>query len=57
MSEPSAASVQQIINYNVMLRKMDFFKSAKSHLFFGGNGCGDYFCYNIDNENPQIAVS
>ena len=56
MSEPSAASVQQIINYNVMLRKMDFFKSAKSHLFFGGNGCGDYFCYNIDNENPQIAV-
>lgn len=36
------------------------YEDIDRHIFFGGNGCGDYYCYNIMNdgsaENGRICV-
>jgi hypothetical protein len=40
-------SVEQIIETNMALRAMDVFMPLDCLLFFAGNGCGDYYGYQI----------
>jgi len=43
-------STEQIIETNIEVRKMDFYMPLDCLLFFGGNGCGDYYGYPITRE-------
>jgi len=43
-------SVDQIITYNTDLRKLSFYMPLDCLLFFAGNGCGDYYGYQIRKE-------
>jgi hypothetical protein len=40
-------STEQIMETNLSLREQDCFMPLDCLLFFGGNGCGDYFGYPI----------
>ncbi len=40
-------STEQIIKTNLSVRKLDCFMPLDCLLFFGGNGCGDYYGYPI----------
>lgn len=44
-------STEQIIEINLSVRKLDCFMSLDCLLFFGGNGCGDYYGYPITREH------
>ena len=40
-------STEQITEINLSVRKLDCFMPLNCLLFFGGNGCGDYYGYPI----------
>jgi hypothetical protein len=44
-------SIKQIIEINLSIREFDCFMPLDCILFFGGNGCGDYFGYPITSQN------
>jgi hypothetical protein len=44
-------SAKQITETNLELRKLGCFMPLDCLLFFGGNGCGDYFGYPITRED------
>lgn len=44
-------SAEQILEINLMLRTFDFCMPLDCFLFFGGNGCGDYYGYPITRED------
>lgn len=43
-------STEQIIETNLSLRKLDYYMPLDCLLFFGGNGCGDYYGFPITDE-------
>lgn len=40
-------STEQIIEINLSVRSLDFYMPLDCLLFFGGNGCGDYYGFPI----------
>lgn len=44
-------STEQIIETNLAVRKLGCFMPLDCLLFFGGNGCGDYYGYPITHED------
>lgn len=44
-------STEQIIETNLTVRNLDCFMPLDCLLFFGGNGCGDYYGYPITHED------
>ncbi len=44
-------STEQIINTNIEVRELGCFMPLDCLLFFGGNGCGDYFGYPITKDD------
>jgi len=44
-------STDQIIEINLMVRTQDFYMPLDCLLFFGRNGCGDYYGYPITRED------
>jgi hypothetical protein len=44
-------STKQIIETNLQVRELGFYMPLDCLLFFGGNGCGDYFGYPITRED------
>ena len=44
-------STEQIIKTNLSVRKLDCFMPLDCLLFFGGNGCGDYYGYPITSHD------
>lgn len=46
-------SAEKIVEYNKMTREIlgEDYEGLDKILFFGGNGCGDYYSYLIDGKN------
>jgi hypothetical protein len=44
-------STEQIIETNLSARKLDCYMPLDCLLFFGGNGCGDYYGYPITQQD------
>ena len=44
-------STKQIIEINLSVRELDFYMPLDCLLFFGGNGCGDYYGYPITQQD------
>ena len=44
-------STEQIIETNLSARKLDCYMPLDCLLFFGGNGCGDYYGYPITHQD------
>jgi len=44
-------STEQVIETNLLVRKLNCFMPVDCLLFFGGNGCGDYYGYPITCED------
>lgn len=44
-------STEQMIETNSSVRKLDCFMPLDCLLFFGGNGCGDYYGYPITSQD------
>ncbi len=44
-------SIEQIVEINSSVRKLDCFMPLDCLLFFGSNGCGDYYGYPITSQD------
>ena len=44
-------STEQMIETNLSVRKLDCYMPLDCLLFFGGNGCGDYYGYPITHQD------
>ncbi len=51
-------STEEIINNCLLNRKYlkECYEDIDNHIFFAGNGCGDYYCYNI-SPNGEVNAS
>lgn len=49
-------SIDEIINTTKTVREAfeEDYLDIEKHLFFAGNGCGDYYCYEIINDEADI---
>lgn len=47
-------STEQITETNLSARKLDCFMPLDCLLFFGGNGCGDYYGYPITSQDGVL---
>lgn len=45
-------STDQIIERVSLIREylLECYEDIEQHIFFAGNGCGDYYCYNVSPE-------
>lgn len=43
-------------NHSEQQKKLECYEDIEKHIFFDGNGCGDYYCYNI-NQDGIVDIS